>query len=190
VKDLSPLAGKSFLKLDLDGLDIGNEELSIFKNAEICSLSLNETKITNLDFVKNISLKSKGAVLGTGENREGGGLYISNTQITDLSPLKGKYLRNLGISTTKVNDISVLEGMPLVSLYLDNNPQLTDLSPIKDCKTIEILSIPETAKDIGFLRKLPNLKRLDTKCLGSRPTDKEKMRTPEQFWKDYDAGKK
>ena len=174
IKDLSPLAGKRFNSLFLLRLDITNDDVEIFKNSQIACLGISCTKITDLSFVK--------------ENKTLIGIDFYNTEVKDLSPLRGKRLESLKASNTKITDISVLEGMPLWGLFLDNNPQLTNLRPIENCKTLTYLSIPETAKDIEFLRKLPSLKRLDTKYDNNAEPDAS-MRTPEQFWKDYDAAK-
>ena len=51
-----------------------------------------------------------------------GELDLNNTQVTDLSPLKGLPLTVLGLRNTQVTDLSPLEGMPLEVLYLDNTP--------------------------------------------------------------------
>ena len=49
-------------------------------------------------------------------------LYLENTNISDLTPLKGMPLEGLNLDNTNVSDLTPLKGMPLKLLYLDNMP--------------------------------------------------------------------
>ena len=55
---------------------------------------------------------------------------LSNTDVTDLSPLKGMPLEGLYLDFTKVTDLTTLEGMPLKVLYLSGT-KVTDLTPLE-----------------------------------------------------------
>ena len=84
------------------------------------------------------------------------------TQVSDLSPLVGMPLTILGFNGTKVSDLSPLKGLPLATLYCYNNPQLSDLSPLEDCKSLKTLdarSTKLTPAAVAALQKaLPNCK--------------------------------
>jgi Leucine-rich repeat (LRR) protein len=59
-------------------------------------------------------------------------LGIDNTRVTDLSPLKGMPLEELYCRRTKAKDFSMLAGMPLKKIFVDdsvNKGQLTKLFP-------------------------------------------------------------
>ncbi len=57
-------------------------------------------------------------------------VYLSDTQVSDLTPLKGLPITELYIERTKVRDLSPLRGMPLTKLYLTGAP-VQDLGPWK-----------------------------------------------------------
>jgi hypothetical protein len=57
---------------------------------------------------------------------------------------------------------------------------LTDISPLKDCPTLETLTLPPHAQDIEFLRKMPLLRTISYNATG-------KLETAEEFWAAYDA---
>ena len=88
------------------------------------------------------------------------------------------------MNATPVADLSPLRGLRLTSLRLHGCEQLTDLSPLADCKELNHLTLPPNAKDIEFLRTLPNLARL------SFAEDKKDASIPDktaaEFWKEYD----
>ena len=113
-------------------------------------------------------------------------LSLNNTAVTNIDPLKHLPLMLLDLGNTDIVDLSALRSLPLVKLGLADCSHLSDLSPLEEIKTLEELSLPPGAKDIGFLRELPNLKRLsfseDEKKRG-RPD-----KTAEEFWAEYDAG--
>jgi len=97
-------------------------------------------------------------------------------------------LVSLVLRGTRVTDLSALRGMPLTSLLLLGSRELTDLSPLEDCKALTTLTLPPNAKNIEFLRTLPKLERIsfqETSNNYSLP----KQGTAE-FWKEYDAKKK
>ena len=105
------------------------------------------------------------------------------TNVSDLSPLADMPLKVLNLRGTGVSDLSPLTKMPLVELDLDGCVKLTNLQPLKDCRTLERLLLPRNAKNIEFLRHHPTLKYLSARGL-SEPVA--------QFWADYDkrrAGK-
>jgi len=77
--------------------------------------------------------------------------------------------------------------MGLISLKLHNCPQLTDLSPLAEAKTLTSPTLPPNAKDIEFLRTFPKLERLgtnDAKTGGGLPGQ-----PVAEFWKEWHANK-
>jgi len=49
-------------------------------------------------------------------------LGLSDTNISDITPLNGMPLRMLNLNYTNVSDLTPLKGMPLELLWLDNTP--------------------------------------------------------------------
>ena len=170
VKDLTPLrelklerinlsythvaSFNTLKKLDLVGLDVSGtpfRNLSGFEHLKLDTLSMNDTPIRKLEGIEKMPLVY---------------LRIANTKITDLSLLEGKKLRTLHIYGTGVKDISALKGMPLYELRMENCRNLTDISVLKDSKTLQRLTIPKGTQDYEFLKTMPTLRNLDTKYVG------------------------
>jgi serine/threonine protein kinase len=115
-------------------------------------------------------------------------LDLSLTAVTNLTPIAKLPIQELRLDATTVTDLAPLRGMPLVMLGLSGCTNLTDLSPLKECRKLASLTLPPNAKDIEFLRNLPQLKHL-----GYEPDPIDRFRadkTAEEFWKEYDARKK
>ena len=70
-------------------------------------------------------------------------------------------IQYLAIPYCPISDIAAVRGMPLVAIDLQNT-RVTDLRPLLDCPTLEIICLPPAAKDIAILRTLPKLKYLST----------------------------
>ena len=89
-------------------------------------------------------------------------LYLANSDITDLSPLLNMPLKQLDISYTHVSDLAPLKAAPLeeLNLYGTNirsilplkqaqlkkltlSGKWTDLTPLHDSKTIELIEVPK-----------------------------------------------
>ena len=84
-----------------------------------------------------------------------------------------------------VTDLSAVRGMPLTSLKLDGCPELTNLAPFADCKSLQSLTLPPNAKNIEFFRDFPKLERISFK------EDTKNVYLPDktaaEFWKEYDG---
>ena len=72
-----------------------------------------------------------------------GDMYFPSCNVSDLSPLRGMKLKKLRLEKTKVTSIAALEGMPLEELLLTDSP-ISDLTPLRNMKTLKILSISGT----------------------------------------------
>lgn len=102
-------------------------------------------------------------------------------EITTLTPLKGMKLYILDCQQNPITSIEPLEGMPLRELYINNCP-IKDISPIGNDLNLEKLTIPTEARNIRFLKKLPNLEYLDTKW-GLH------LQKASDFWETYNKTK-
>jgi serine/threonine protein kinase/Leucine-rich repeat (LRR) protein len=153
--------------LDLDGAAI--RDLSVLKGAPLAELFVHSTQVDDLTPLKGMKLR---------------GLHLFNTRVVDLRPLAGMPLAYLNLVYTAVSDISPLAGMPLTELKLNGCGKLTDVSPLKQCPSLQSLTLPDGAHDFEFLRKLPKLDRLsfrEDENNGWRPTQ-----AANEFWSDWD----
>lgn len=113
-------------------------------------------------------------------------LDLSETRVTSLEPLRGAPLQYLNLSKTPVASLAPLAGMPLKVLRMDSLPTQPDLNPLWECQDLEHLAIPFPSPSVVALRQLPKLKRLDYYV----PVDNwDRVKTPQAFWKDWDARK-
>ncbi|MEI8382167.1 MAG: protein kinase [Planctomycetota bacterium] len=157
-------------------LDLSNaaiNDLMILKGAPISDLNIGATAVTDLTPLRGMALKK---------------LSLANLKIADLSPLHGMQLESLQIIGTNVKDLTVLRGMPLTSVRLLKCYDLTDLTPLADCRELQNIQLPPNATNIEFLRPLPKLKRIG---FGDDPKSTWLPdKTATEFWKEYDAKKK
>jgi len=72
-------------------------------------------------------------------------LDLHGLHISSLEPLRGMKLTKLFLENTEVEDLSPLEGMPIEDLYLSHTP-VKDLSPLKGMplKKLNLLGTPVT----------------------------------------------
>jgi Leucine-rich repeat (LRR) protein/tRNA A-37 threonylcarbamoyl transferase component Bud32 len=105
---------------------------------------------------------------------------VSDTDLKDLSCVKGMKLRHLRVSRTAVTNIEVLAGMPLEIVVLSGTA-ITDISPLLQCPNLTDLALPQDARDIISLRALPKLARISYTVTPSGAFDQ----TADQFWSAY-----
>ena len=98
--------------------------------------------------------------------------------ITDLAPLAGMKLQRLNLSGTAIHDITLIADMPLTELILTDCTKLTDITPLRESRQLETLILPAQAREIGFLRKLKNLKFLSYRDISQSAAD---------FWKEREV---
>jgi Leucine-rich repeat (LRR) protein len=152
---------------ELEVRDTKVADLSPLKGMPIQSLNLGGTAITDLEMLRGMPLTS---------------LWIYNTKFTDLRPLEGMPIRYLNMFGSKVKDLSPLRGMPLTDLKLHGCNDITDLSPLADCKELGSLTLPPNVKNIDLVRAFPKLLRLDFSDASGRPP-----RPAAEFWQAYDT---
>ena len=86
-------------------------------------------------------------------------LDLSETSLTDLSPLKGlSLLKELSVRGTSVNDLSPLSGLTALRELSVTDTQVSDLSPLKDLTALKELSFSYT--QVNDLSPLKGLKKL------------------------------
>jgi len=184
VSDISPLQGMRLQHLDigetrvsivrfLKGMPLRSlvmcgtpvSDISVIKGMPLTYLRIDRTKVTNIEPVRGMQLPALGLPEG----------------VTDLASLEGMPLTYLHLIKCGVTDIGVVRELPLKELLLEDCPRLTDLTPIADCKTLEKLAIPKHCTDIESLRKLPNLKHLNS------DNDFKWKQTAAEFWEKWDG---
>ena len=109
---------------------------------------------------------------------------LSGTKVVNLKALRGAPLQYLNLSKTEIASVAPLAGMPLKILRLDGLPTQPDLNPLWECQDLERLSLPFPSPSVVALRQLPKLKRIGYNV----PLDNwDRVTTPLDFWKDWDA---
>ncbi|MEZ0389460.1 MAG: leucine-rich repeat domain-containing protein [Verrucomicrobium sp.] len=81
-------------------------------------------------------------------------LYLSGTDVADLSPITGLPLTELYIERTKVRDLTPLKGMPLKKLYLTGTP-VQDLGALEGMPLTDFNAKDTGVTDLSPLRKSP-----------------------------------
>jgi hypothetical protein len=162
VKDLSPLQSGRVARLMLR-----NTPLTDFKQLAgmpLKALSIRGAKVSDLAPLSGIPLveleisKTRFVDLGALRGMPLRRLDIGETAVTNLSPLPGMALQEFWTGTTRVADLSPLKGMPLRLLSVVDCPQLADVSPLLDVRTLEQVLLPKAARNVEVLRALANLR--------------------------------
>jgi Leucine-rich repeat (LRR) protein len=168
VSDISPLEGMPLQVVNLGDLK-GVTDLKWIQNAALKELDADHTGISDLNAIAGCTLLEK--------------LNCSFTGVSDLRPLVGKKLSILYAAGIKIRNIDVLRGMPLRTLHIDYT-EVADLGPLAECKSLEELLIPTTARDVASLRPLSNLRRVSYRrgSNGHAPAQ-----TPAEFWAELDS---
>lgn len=82
------------------------------------------------------------------------GADLSDSGVTDLSPLKGHPIKRLGLNNLKIDDISAIEGMPLTVLYMmDTN--ISDISALEGCPLEQLNTMNSPVTSVAALAKAP-----------------------------------
>ena len=90
-------------------------------------------------------------------------LYLRNTQVTDLSPLSVlTQLNSLDLRNTQVTDLSPLSVLTQLKELVLSSSQVTDLSPLSILTQLNLLDLSNTqVTDLSPLSVLTHLNRLD-----------------------------
>jgi len=108
-------------------------------------LDLNRTKTDSITALRDMPLKE---------------LLLAQTDVRDLTPLRGAPLQILNLAATPVVDLEPLRGAPLKGIVLAGCWNLTDLTPLCDCKELETIILPSQPVNLDCLRTLPKLTRI------------------------------
>jgi serine/threonine protein kinase/Leucine-rich repeat (LRR) protein/Flp pilus assembly protein TadD len=139
IADLAPLAGMPLRSLDLSGCTRITDTGPLHELRSLTSLSLQDTGVTDLSPLEGLPLE---------------GLYVSGTQIFDITPLRGMKLKYLGLARTQVTDLSSLAGMPLIALDAAAIPAI-DYSPLTSAPLESLIILQSHLRDLSFLRGSP-----------------------------------
>ncbi len=172
-KSIAPLDG-----LPISSLDIGNSNVTDL--SPIARMPLRRLKIGNLR-VADFAPIAQCTKLES--------LWCWRCGLRDLTLLQNLPLTEFIANGNPFTDLKPLAGKPLKLVRLDNTP-VTDLAPLAACPSLEWLSLPMNAKNVGVLRPLRSLTRLseqwDDRIMHfGRQGGPAHLAT--QFWKDYDA---
>jgi Leucine-rich repeat (LRR) protein/tetratricopeptide (TPR) repeat protein len=198
ISDLTPLAGLPLETLRLNNVPV--RDLSVLKGMPLKRLDLQTTKVRDLKSLQGLKLTwldlhgTPVADLSPLAGMPLTYLSLNGMPVSNLEPLRGMAIYSLHIGlriskdpSTGTNIVSLdpLRGMPLKELSLDGFKG-SDFSPLLDCPQLERLILPVPRRNIDVLKKHPGLKTLSW----GFPGGWDKLQPAEQFWKEYDAGKK
>lgn len=174
VTDLSPLAGMPLAKLTICGSRI--QGIDPLRGMPLNYLVVEDCNVSDIEPLRGMPLEE---------------LSLSRTHVSDLGPLRDMRLRTLRIEGTPVKDITFLRRLPLISLGLADCNNLTNFRDIAELKQLRRLTFPANAKDVGFLRQLPNIERISDHALtlASYKTWEE-VPLAADFWAKHSEAKK
>lgn len=190
LSDATILKGASISRLDLSETEV--VDFSPIAELPLICLHIRNPKVTDLSFLRDTKLGASLRELDISLSKVTDFTPLAactnlnilrayGTSLSDLSVVKSKYLTQLWIAHTPVTDVTPLAGLPLKAVYLDGCRQLTDISPLVQCPTLEMIILPESATNLTALRELPKLKAMSyTYRAATFPSAAE-------FWKEYDA---
>jgi Leucine-rich repeat (LRR) protein len=138
----------------IDALDLGANRYiqniePLAQLAELKSLNLSETNITDLTPIRNLSALVE--------------LDLSNTKVEDLAPLKyASALKKLDLSSTGVSDLSVLEKMTGLETLNISNTKVYDFNIISYLQSLSELNAQNTQlSHLTALEKLAGIRKLN-----------------------------
>jgi hypothetical protein len=130
-------------------------------------LDVQRTKISELSpivsalFSSDVESVPKWRVTFNDTNTPKLALNICNTEVTDLSPLRGLPISLLWLANTSVTNLSPLRGMPINSLHIAQS-RISDLSSLDGMPLEEIYLTPSIiVSGWDVLRHIPSLKRIN-----------------------------
>jgi serine/threonine protein kinase len=157
ISDLAPLRGAKLEKFRASGCQI--EDFSVLKGMPLKVLTIERNPgLLDLDLLKGAPLME---------------LNVGGLSVYDLGPLANMPLERLFLSGNPITDLSSLRGLPLKALSLQTCSRLRDLTPLLDLPSLADLTLPSSHTPADLLRKLPNLKVINS------------LAAP-LFWKEHD----
>ena len=154
IHDLPALAGMELNTLSAEETPLTDADLAAAVKGKVLAeemgrLQLARTKITSIETLKEISVNWLG---------------LSETAVTDLSPLNGRrWFACLDLAATKVSDLKPLAGMQIQRLLLNECP-ITSISPLADVQLNRELNI-------AFCTRIKDLDKLPECCPGLEQLD-------------------
>jgi internalin A len=139
ISDLTPLADSDVSSLEIARTEVTSLEPFRGKTLSLSLLNLASTAISDLQPIM-------GQRLAPSSFRSGARIDLSNSAVTDLSPLARtqSHLYQLVLDDTQLEDLSSLEGLSIAELSLQRVPA-TDFSVLKNVIALTVLDVSETA---------------------------------------------
>ena len=134
VTDLSPFQGMSLMALYLQGCAVA--DITALAGMPLVELYLEKSEVKDL-----------GPIAGMNDLKK---LYLSGTDVTDLSPLKKLGIVEMNLVDTAVTDLSALEGMPLQMLWLTDTP-VENIAPLANSPLISLTLHRTSVRDLSPL---------------------------------------
>ncbi|ECJ9746425.1 hypothetical protein FQR52_07730, partial [Listeria monocytogenes] len=117
-------------------------------NSKISTLSMGNNDLSRIDYLQSLNNLAV--------------LQISSTNISDLSPLRGKNMTDLYINNTPINNVDVLQTMTNLTRVEASNTQITDITGLENLDKLTTLLLQNNAhlKSVN-LDGLDSLTRID-----------------------------
>lgn len=168
---VSKLGIQATLKRDAGGLLLSVQQLDFndlepFRNAPLTKLVIADTQVDDLAPLKGMPLialdinNTRVADLGTLRNMPLARLDAARTRATNFNALSGLKLTSLNLAHTRIANLAPLKDMPVRFLQLEGCTNLTDFSVLTNCKLLEGVTVPGTAKNLEALKQLPRLRHI------------------------------
>ena len=109
------------------------------------ALDINNTRVADLGTLRNMPLAR---------------LDAARTRATNFNALSGLKLTSLNLAHTRIANLAPLKDMPVRFLQLEGCTNLTDFSVLTNCKLLEGVTVPGTAKNLEALKQLPRLRHI------------------------------
>jgi tetratricopeptide (TPR) repeat protein len=188
IRDLSFLHGMKLEVLRMPNTNV--DSLEPLRGMPLRDLDAGSTKVTDLTPLTGMPIDhiilNNDEVLSIEALRAAPLVYVSltGTRIADFSPLAGKKLILFSAAENPhLSSIEFLRGTPLVTVSVYDCPNLKDVSVLAELPTLKKAVVPQGARGIELLRKLPKLD-----VLGHSAATMEEPAA--QFWKEFDAAQR
>lgn len=177
ITDFSPITSLNKLTtIQLNGTNINSNQLATlgqWNNPSLTSLDLSNNQISNLDFLKNITIpnitnininNNEVSDFSPVKNQQWTSLtslHADNNNISDISPISQvnwSNLQTLSVKNNKISNISPISSASwpnLIELYADNN-NISDINSFANTNWHSLQTISATGNHISNVSSLKN----------------------------------
>ena len=188
--DLAPLKGKNLTILEVGGTGV-KDLRSLAGIKTLTQLSIGGTAVSDLTPIHQCPLRM---------------IKASISRVRDLEPLRGQPLEIVDINGTPVTTLEPMEHAPIVDLNIRNcgrqdlatlrtrslqllwmeGTEVSHFEVVGEMTDLKSIVLPKNCSDPGLLRRLPLLKKIDTKFKGGKDWW-DGLKDAADFWREYDA---